>query len=106
MWEPSKDVTAHRRRKFCMRRLVLKMSMSLDALVGGPDGELDWIFRTLDADATDWVVETLEAAGLHIAGSRTFRDMAAYYPASTAPYAAAMNEIPKAFFSKGAGGAS
>src|SRR3954454_8303285 len=99
MRQPSKDATAHRRRELCMRRLVLKMSMSLDALVAGPNGELDWIFRTLDADATHWIVETLEAAGLHIAGSRTFRDMAAYYPTSTAPYAAAMNEIPKAFFS-------
>ena len=34
-----------------MRRLVLKMSMSLDGYVGGPDGEVDWIMRTLDAEA-------------------------------------------------------
>lgn len=29
-----------------MRRLVLKMSMTLDGYVGGPTGEIDWIMRT------------------------------------------------------------
>lgn len=33
-------------------------------------------------------------------GSRTFRDMAGYWPTSTDEYAAPMNQIPKAVFSK------
>lgn len=39
-------------------------------------------------------------AGLHIMGSRTFYDMAAYWPASKEMFAAPMNEIPKAVFSR------
>jgi len=34
-------------------------------------------------------------------GSRTFRDMAAYWPTSTEPFAPPMNEIPKVVFSRG-----
>lgn len=33
-------------------------------------------------------------------GSRTFRDMMAYWPSSTEPYAAPMNDIPKVVFSR------
>jgi dihydrofolate reductase len=84
-----------------VREVFLKMSISLDGFVGGPDGELDWSFPTMDDDAISWMNETLlSRAGVHIMGRRTFHDMAAYYPTSTAPYAPAMNDIPKLFFSR------
>ncbi len=83
-----------------MRRLVLKMSVSIDGFVGGPNGEIDWLFRTMDEEATAWTVESLWQAGVHIMGSRTFNDMAAYWPSSTEPFAAPMNEIPKIAFSR------
>jgi dihydrofolate reductase len=83
-----------------MRPLMLKMSVSLDGFVGGPPGEIDWIFRSLDAGATAWTLETVWNAGAHLMGSRTFADMAAYWPASTAPFAPPMNEIPKIVFSR------
>jgi dihydrofolate reductase len=90
-----------------MRKLILKMSVSVDGFVGGPSGEIDWIFRSFDAGATAWTVDTLWQAGVHIMGSRTFRDMAAYWPTSSEPFAAPMNEIPKIAFSrKGAIGAA
>jgi hypothetical protein len=47
-----------------VRKLILKMSVSVDGFVGGPNGELDWIFRSLDKDATAWTVETLWQAGV------------------------------------------
>ena len=31
-----------------MRKLVLKMSVSVDGFVGGPNGDLDWIFKSMD----------------------------------------------------------
>lgn len=34
-----------------MRKPVLRMSMSLDGFVSGPNGESDWIFRTGGEDA-------------------------------------------------------
>jgi dihydrofolate reductase len=81
------------------RKLVLKMSVSLDGFVGGPNGEIDWIFRTM-ADSTQWVVDTLRNAGVHIMGSRTYYDMAAFWPYSDSPLAPAMNDIPKVIFSR------
>jgi dihydrofolate reductase len=54
----------------------------------------------MDEEATDWTVETLLDAGVHVMGSRTFRDMAAYWPTSTEPFAAPMNDIPKVYFAR------
>lgn len=79
-----------------MRKLVLKMSVSIDGFVGGPKGEADWIFRSTDDEAARWTVDTLWQAGLHLMGSRTYYDMAAWWPTSTEIFAPVMNEIPKA----------
>jgi len=83
-----------------MRKLILKMSVSLDGFVGGPNGEIDWIFKNMDDSAAAWAVETLWQAGLHIMGSRTYQDMVAWWPYSNEVYAPPMNEIPKAVFTK------
>jgi dihydrofolate reductase len=83
-----------------MRKLILKMSMSVDGFVGGPNGELEWLFRNSDPEGMAWTVETIWQAGVHIMGSRTFRDMAAYWPTSAEPFAAPMNQIPKVVFSR------
>lgn len=83
-----------------MRKLILKMSVSIDSFVAGPNGEIDWIFKSFDNDAISWTVDTLWLAGLHIMGSRTYQDLAAYWPSSTEPFAAPMNDIPKVVFSR------
>ena len=83
-----------------MRKLILRMNLSLDGFMGGPNGEIDWIFKSFDAGASAHAVTTLWQAGVHIMGSRTFRDMAAYWPKSTDPIAAPMNEIPKIVFTR------
>jgi dihydrofolate reductase len=83
-----------------MRRLVLKMSMTLDGYVGGPNGEIDWIHRTLDPEAAAWIERTLWDAGAHLMGRRTYSDMIGYWPTSTEPLAEPMNEIPKIVFSR------
>jgi dihydrofolate reductase len=82
-----------------MRELILKMSMSVDGFVGGPNGEIQWIFNN-DQEAIAWTVATVWDASLHIMGSRTFHDMAAYWPTSTEVFAPPMNQIPKAVFSR------
>jgi dihydrofolate reductase len=79
-----------------MRKLILKMSVSVDGFVGGPNGESDWIFRTGDEESARWTVDTLWQAGIHLMGSRTYHDMAAWWPTSTQVFAPPMNEIPKA----------
>lgn len=82
-----------------MRELILKMSISMDGFVGSLDGRNDWMFGG-DREAKAWSVETVWNAGLHIMGSRTFRDMAAYWPTSTDVFAPPMNQIPKMVFSR------
>jgi dihydrofolate reductase len=82
-----------------MRDLILKMSISIDGFVGGPDGGIKWVFDS-DREAAAWTVETVWNASLHIMGSRTFHDMAAYWPTSTEVFAPPMNQIPKAVFSR------
>ena len=83
-----------------MRELILKMSISIDGFVASLDGGAKWIFDTHDDKAADWTVKVISDASLHIMGSRTFHDMAAYWPTSTEVFAVPMNQIPKAVFSK------
>lgn len=83
-----------------MRKLMMKMSMSVDGFVCTPEGKTDWIFKTADETSTAWVLALCRTAGLHIMGSKTFQDMASYWPTATGPFAALMNEIPKAVFTK------
>ena len=90
-----------------MRELVLGMFVSLDGFVSGPKGEIDWVFRSGD-DATDeWIVGNLRQAGLLAMGRRSFEEMRGYWPTAETPFAAPMNEVPKAVFTRtGLGGAA
>ena len=83
-----------------MRRLVLKMSMSLDGFVCGPNGETDWMIRNRDEGGKAWVADTLWRAGLHAMGSRSYFAWAGYWPTSTDLLAAPMNDIPKVVFTR------
>jgi dihydrofolate reductase len=83
------------------RKLVLRMSVSLDGFVAGPNGEVDWIWRTSGGDdSTEWALNTLREASVHIMGSRSYYDMAAFWPYSDMPIAPPMNDIPKVIFSR------
>ena len=83
-----------------MRKLILRMSMSLDGFVGHARGELEWIFRHVDDESIAFGVAQLWEAGVHAMGGSTYRDMAAHWPTSTEPWAAPMNQLPKVVFSK------
>ena len=81
-----------------MRKLILKMSISVDGFVGDSNSGVDWIFKTHDDAAAAWTIARVSEAGIHIMGSKTFRDMASYWPTSPEPFAPPMNEIPKGVF--------
>jgi dihydrofolate reductase len=83
-----------------MRKLVLKMSVSLDGFVSGPNGEIDWIFRSSSPDSLEPLVSLLRQAGAHAMGSRTYYDMAAFWPYSASPLADSMNQLPKIVFAR------
>lgn len=83
-----------------MRKLQMKMSMSVDGFVCGPNGEYDFIFKTGDEQSKAWALEQTWEAGLIIMGRKSFESMARYWPASTDAFATPMNEIPKAVFTQ------
>lgn len=83
-----------------MRKLIMKMSISVDGFVGGPNGEKDWVFKSSDEASRAWSVGKISEAGLIIMGRKSFEEMAPYWPTATGPFAAPMNEIPKAVFTQ------
>lgn len=76
----------------------MKMSLSIDGFVAGPNGEKDWLFRSSDEESRAWAVARSWEAGLIIMGRKSFETMAPYWPTATGPFAAPMNEIPKGVF--------
>jgi dihydrofolate reductase len=85
-----------------MRKLIMKMSLSVDGFVGGPNGksESDWIFKSSDETSRAWLLEQFREMGLFIMGRKSFEVLSAYWPTATIPLAAPMNEAPKAVFTK------
>lgn len=83
-----------------MRKLIMKMSVSLDGFVADADGQKDWLFRTGDEESQAWSVGEIMNAGLIIMGRKSFETMAPYWPTATGPFAAPMNETPKAVFTR------
>ena len=83
-----------------MRELVLKMFMSLDGFVGTTDGNPGALMPPPDPVGKAWNAERAWDTSLHVVGSNTFRMWAGYWPTSTDAFAAPMNQIPKAVFSK------
>jgi dihydrofolate reductase len=85
-----------------MRKLKLKMEITVDGFVGGPDGDVAWALASYDDDAelTAATMDVLGRAGVHAMGRQTYEDMAAHWPTSDAPFAPPMNDIPKVVFSR------
>lgn len=83
-----------------MRKLQMKMSMSVDGFVAGADGRNNWIFKTGDEKSKAWALGQCREAGLIIMGRKSFEVMAPYWPTSTDVFARPMNEIPKAVFTQ------
>lgn len=83
-----------------MRKLIMKMSISVDGFVCGSNGENDWIFRSSDEESRAWVLQSAREAGLFIMGRKSFETMSPYWPTAAGPLAATMNETPKAVFTQ------
>lgn len=74
--------------------------MSLDGFVSDLHGKNDWVFKTGDEKSRDWSLEQIREASLLIMGRTSFEIMSPYWPTATGPFAAPMNTIPKALFTK------
>jgi hypothetical protein len=51
-----------------MRKVCLGMNITLDGYVAGPNGELDWAFRTMSPDLGEWVTELLRGVDTVLLG--------------------------------------
>src|SRR4029078_4974585 len=82
------------------RKVVLKSVMSLDGFATSPDGTHEWMFEFFGEDSGEWNRRALDAAGVHAMGRRSYEIMGPHWAASEGPIASAMNEKPKAVFSR------
>src|ERR687896_2051235 len=82
------------------RKVVLKMVMSLDGFVTSPDGTHGWMFEWFGDASGAGNRRALEEAGVHAMGRCSYEIMGPHWAASDGPIATAMNEKPKAVFSR------
>jgi dihydrofolate reductase len=82
------------------RKVILKMVMSLDGFVTSPDGTHEWMFEWFGDDSGEWNRRGRDAGGGEPMGGRRNEKMCAHRAASEGPIATAMNEKPKAVFSR------
>src|SRR4030095_1488763 len=82
------------------RKVVLKMVISLDGFATSPDGTHEWMFEWFGEDSNERNLRALEEAGVHAMGRRSYEIMGPHWAASEGPIATAMNEKPKAVFSR------
>jgi dihydrofolate reductase len=82
------------------RKVILKMVVSLDGFATSPDGTHDWMFEWFGEDSAERNLRALEEAGVHAMGRRSYEIMGPHWAASEGPIATAMNEKPKAVFSR------
>jgi dihydrofolate reductase len=83
-----------------MRKVSLGMNVTLDGLVAGPNGELDWVFRTMSPDMGEWVTEFLRTVDTILLGHTTYLQQAATWPSQTGEMANLLNSHTKIVFSK------
>src|SRR5918992_1195591 len=82
------------------RKVILKMVVSLDGFATSPDGTHEWMLVSWGAASSHWNRRALDAAGVHAMGRRSYEIMGPHWAASEGPIATAMNEKPKAVFSR------
>lgn len=82
------------------RKVILKMVLSLDGFATSPDGTHEWMFEWFGGDSNERSLQALQEAGVHAMGRRSYEIMGPHWAASEGPIATAMNDKPKAVFSR------
>ena len=82
-----------------MRKVMLGMNMTLDGYMGGPGGELDWMFPQFSEDYIRSTSETLGEIDTFLMGRVAYEGMAPYWPDATDEIAPIMNDAVKYVFS-------
>lgn len=82
-----------------MRKLILRMSLSIDGFVEGSNGKIDFS-KSRSCEGAALVAEKMAQAGAHLMGRKAFCEMASFWPNASGDLAKHMNEIPKIVFSR------
>lgn len=87
-----------------MRRLIVSNFVSLDGLMAGPNGELDWFVQEgwEDAEHGDYVRGLLGSVDAILVGRLTYNEFHGYFPTATDkdPIVDYLNKLEKVVFSK------
>src|ERR1700744_3441521 len=82
-----------------MRKLILRISLSIDGFIESSTEKLDFA-KTRGPEGMAWLAERMGRAGAHLMGRKAFCEMAPFWPTASGDLAKSMNEIPKIVFSK------
>jgi|SRR6185437_16929838 len=94
-----------------MRKVVLQMTMTLDGLVAGPHGEMDWVFSSSDKTTQDYAHDLLDGSDQILLGRGMAKEFLDYWPtheltneidkkSDIKTFAGKINILPKVIFSK------
>ena len=77
-----------------MRKVVLLMHISLDGMVSGPNGEMDWI--KVDDEIFSYVAQVTAEADTNLFGRATYQMMEGYWPTAGEQPGASQHDIDHA----------
>ncbi|HEX8728492.1 MAG TPA: dihydrofolate reductase family protein [Ktedonobacterales bacterium] len=84
-----------------MRKVILNMRMTLDGFLCGPNGELDWMFRTpTPPDQEEQLTAFEREVDTTLLGRVAYLQQAQYWPSQTGELADMVNGHEKIVFSK------
>ncbi len=76
-----------------MRKLIWMVDMSLDGYMSGPNGELEWMAGSMDAEMWEYVNELLSTVDTVLFGRATYQDFERYWPAAGRNPKTSKNEL-------------
>ena len=76
-----------------MRKLIWLMHMSLDGLVSGPNGELDWAGSGMDDELWADVMDLISTVDSVLFGRVTYQDFENYWPGVASTPSSGKNEL-------------
>ncbi|WIG59458.1 MAG: Dihydrofolate reductase [Ktedonobacterales bacterium] len=83
-----------------MRKVILGVNISLDGYMAGPNGEMDWLFRTTDPAQLQAVTASLREIDTILLGRVGYLEQAASWPNQSSEMAELLNSRAKVVFSK------
>ncbi len=82
------------------RAVCLAMRTTLDGYVCGPDGQLDWMFKTAGRDTLEHATSFLRGVDTILLGRGAYLEQSAYWPTQTSEMADLLNSHTKIVFSR------